>query len=387
MSSPASLSLPTLLARFAAAQRIAPGGVAGPLAEARAILVVKLDALGDFVLATPFLRTLRRTAPHARITLLTRRLAAGLAEHCPHVDAIHVLELDETPRPFGALRRVNAIARFFRTTLGGARFDCAFIPRTGADLHHARLIARLSGAPVRIGFATPPVDAVAGPAALTTEVAYPAVPLNEAEANLLLLRAAGATVGAAGPLELHCPGSEEDAVLRRLAAAGLPADAPLLALGVGASLPHKLWPAEHFLLLAREWRARHGGSVVVLGDRQDATRFPSDEPGIVNLAGEFTPAQSGALLRRARLFVGNDSGAVHLAAAAGCPVIVVHWDREESSALDVNSHRRFSPHGVPFRLVHPRSPGGERDARLVPPAHVIAACESLLADPHVRARA
>ncbi|WP_415910741.1 hypothetical protein [Oleiharenicola sp. Vm1] len=53
----------------------------------------------------------------------------------------------------------------------------------------------------------------------------------------------------------------------------------------------------------------------------------------------------------------------------------------------MNSHRRFSPHGVPFRLVHPRSPGGERDARLVQPAAVIAACESLLADPAVRAHA
>lgn len=387
MSFPAPVSFPTRLARFVAARRIAPGGAAGPLADARAVLVVKLDALGDFVLATPFLRALRRAAPRARITLLTRRLAAGLAENCPHVDAVHVLELDETPRRFGALRRVNALARFFRTTLGGARFDWAFIPRTGPDHHQARLVARLSGAPRRLGFATPPPDAIAGPAALTTEVAYPAAPLNEAEANLLLLRAADASVEAAGPLELHCPPAEEDALRQRLAAAGITAEAPLLALGVGASLPHKLWPAEHFLLLAREWRARHGGPVVLLGDRQDAARFPGDEPGIVNLAGELSPAQSTALLRRARLFVGNDSGAVHLAAAAGCPVVVVHWDREDSPALDVNSHRRFSPHGVPFRLVHPRSPGGERDARLVQPAAVIAACESLLADPAVRAHA
>lgn len=346
------------------------------MSEARAVLVVKLDALGDFVLATPFLRLLRRAAPRAHITLFTRRIAAPLAADCPYVDANHVLEIEQRPRRFGELRRVNEIAGFIRRTCGDRRFDYAFVPRAGPDLHHARLVAWLSGAAARIGFSTQPADAIAGDAALTTEVQYPAAPLSEAEASLLLLRAAGITLPSAGALELHCSPRDEEAVARRLASLKIAAGAPLLALGVGASLPHKIWPAEKFLALARKFAVRNW-QVVLLGNAADAANFPVDEPCIHNWSGQLTPSQSFALLRHARLFVGNDSGALHLAAAARCPCVVIAWDTPASPIADVNSHRRFAPYGVPHRFVHPAEP--QSATALVTVESVALACDDLLA--------
>lgn len=390
MSASASLRPTTLLARLAARVLLATSGRRGAsrvaLADAGSVLVVKLDALGDFVLATPFLRALRQAAPRARITLLVRRVAAPLARTCPHVDDVHVFEPDPTPRSFGALRTVRMIDACFRRTLGNRRFDIAFVPRTGPDNHGALLVAWLSGAPVRVGFATTPSDPITRSAALTRAVAYPASPLPEAEANLLLLRDLGLSP-APGPLELHASAEETSGLEHRLAAANLGADTSLLALGVGASLPHKLWPAARFLALARHFIRERGWPVILLGDAGDAARFPRDEPGLHNWAGQLTPNQSFALLRRARLFVGNDSGALHLAAAAGCPTVVITWDRADSASADVNSHHRFGPYGVPHRLVHPATPDGRRDAALVTLEQAIAACDSLLAETTTRAPA
>lgn len=366
----------TLLARFVARQRIAPPGAACPLSEARTTLVVKLDALGDFVLATPFLRLLRQAAPRAHITLFTRGIAAPLAADCPHVDAHHVLDIEPRRRRFGELRRVNEIAGFIRRTCGDRRFDYAFVPRAGPDLHHARLVAWLSGAAARIGFSMQPADAIAGDAALTTEIPYPAAPLPEAEANVLLLRAVGVAATSIGALELHCSSRDEETVAQRLASLKITADTPLLALGVGASLPHKIWPAEKFLALARDFAAKNW-QVVFLGNAADAANFPADEPRLHNWSGQLTPSQSFALLRRARLFVGNDSGALHLAAAAGCPCVVITWDTPASSVADVNSHRRFAPYGVPHRFVHPA--GQQSAAALVDVESVALACDDLLA--------
>src|SRR5262245_2097585 len=77
----------TLLCRLAAA---AYGLASRPLARCRPrrILVVKLDAIGDVVLLTPFLRELRRSFPHAKIALLVQKAIAPLVELCPYVDTV-----------------------------------------------------------------------------------------------------------------------------------------------------------------------------------------------------------------------------------------------------------------------------------------------------------
>ncbi len=347
------------------------------LADAVSILVIKLDALGDFVLVTPFLRELRRAAPRARITLVTAPAGAALAATSPHVDEALVLPPDSQPHRFGAARNVFRLARFLHTHCPGRSFDVALVPRTGRDVAHARLLAYLSGAAQRVGFQT---DTAPSPrlAALTQAVAYPENPIHEVEANLLLLRAPGAAATDTA-LELHCRADEEASLRRRMADAGITPATPLLALGVGASLPHKLWPAENFARLARHFNEEKKWHVVVLGGAADKAAMPASSGRFFNWAGELTPAQSWCLLRSAALFVGNDSGAVHLAAAAGCPCVVVSWDRPDADPGDVNSFRRFHPHGVPFRMVHPQTADRRRDASLVSYEAVLRAADELAA--------
>jgi ADP-heptose:LPS heptosyltransferase len=111
------------------------------------------------------------------------------------------------------------------------------------------------------------------------------------------------------------------------AAAAMPAGRPAIVLGPTANWDGKIWPAERF---ARLFRALRGAlpeayPVVIAGpgeaERARATPVLAALPEAVDLVGQVTLAQAAACFARARLFVGNDSGLMHLAAAAGAPTL------------------------------------------------------------------
>jgi len=119
-----------------------------------------------------------------------------------------------------------------------------------------------------------------------------------------------------------------DATDRARAAALVPAGRPVLGLGHTANWPPKAWPAERFARLVAALRAGplHGATVVVLagpGAREHAMAAPllAALPEAIDLCGRLTVAEAAACLQRCTLFVGNDSGLMHLAAAAGTPTI------------------------------------------------------------------
>ena len=337
--------------------RFAPNQKPSDLGSCRAILVLKLDALGDFVLMTPFLRELRRAAPQAFISLVTLRTAQSLASTCPYVDEFAELPLDQRPRRCGSLQLMGRYSRFLRTSLSRRSYDLAIIPRTGPDNHHARLLAYLSGARERVGFASARTP-IPSHAALTHTLPDPA--LHEVEANLSLLCDLGVSVQS-NKLELQCPEEAQRQLASLVTSEGLDLNEPFVALGVGASLAHKRWPAEHYTQLA-DWFVRtKGWKAVILGDDQDRAAFPAPAPGVLVLAGRLSPNQSFALLHRASLFVGNDSGAMHLAAAAGCPsIVVLPKSPDHRDSTDPNAFFRFAPFGVPYATVFP-DPGRPDD--------------------------
>jgi ADP-heptose:LPS heptosyltransferase len=321
------------------------------LSAAKSILVVKLDAMGDFVLITPFLRELRRATPQAHITLITNPMVHTLARECPYVTETHAFAPDQPARRFSRLSAILRSAKFLRTTLKGRRYDFAIVPRTGPDYYHARLLAYLSGAPERAGFASadPPFPTTAK---LTRCVSVPPSPCHEVEANFSFLRELGVSPGPAA-LELHCSAEEEHRLAELVAREQLDTTQPILALGAGATSPRRVWPAERFTRLAAHFIENRGWSVVVLGDEHDRSRFGTSNGRFHNLAGQLSPNQSWSLLRRMTLFVGNNSGAMHLAAAASCPCVVIQRRRHDEEDPDPDAFHRFAPFGVPSIAVYP----------------------------------
>lgn len=156
---------------------------------------------------------------------------------------------------------------------------------------------------------------------------------------------------------------------------------PLLALGPTANWDPKVWPAERFIAAARALTAADGplpgARIVVLGgpgegERALAAPVLAGLSGAIDLVGRLTLPEVAAVLAQAALYLGNDSGLMHLAAAAGAPTLGLFG---MSPALE------YAPFGPRSAAVVADGPPGHAPMTGLPVARVLAAAEALLASP------
>lgn len=341
------------------------------LAFCRRILVLKLDEIGDFVLATPFLRELRANAAQAHITLIVKPSVLNLAETCPWVDRVFTYDGQTRGQRAWQLRRQLRAWRLARSQLRQPRADLAIIPRWGEDAYNATCLAAMARPRAILAWsesATAAKQAMnAGFDALVSHPLPPHAAQHEVEHNLSLLHALGATV------EDRSLAVWPTATDRQSAKARLPDGPRWVALAPGALDPRRRWPVDRFAALADRLAAAHGLSPVVLGAADDPAL-----PGALDLRGRTTLREAAAVLERCVLFVGNDSGLKHLAAAEGLPVVELSAFRLGGNPNHGNSPDRFRAWGVPTRVLQP-PPGADLlagDEIGLP--EVEAACDELL---------
>ena len=281
------------------------------------ILVIKLSALGDFILSLGAFQAIRAHHPGARITLLTTGPFQQLGAASGCFDEVWI---DDRP-PLWRPDRWLALGRRLRA----ARFDRVY------DLQRSDRSGwyfRLAGRPVWVG-------AVAGCAYRYLPPPGPALHIAEREAAQLA--AAGV-----GPIE-RPDLSFFDADLGRFALT------PRTALLVPGSAPHrpaKRWPVARFAALARELAAQ-GTTPVLLGTKAEARELAEIAracPAARDLCGETGLAEIAALARGAALAVGNDTGPMHLIAAAGCPCLVLYSAESDPA--------RTAPRGPKVAILH-----------------------------------
>lgn len=263
------------------------------------ILVIKLSAFGDFVLSLASFQAIRAHHAVAEITLLTTAPYRAMAEASGCFDRVW---LDDRPawwQPAGwlALRRRLAEGRFERV------YDLQRSDRSGAYFRllpapKPEWVGTVAGCSHRY---TPPADRV--------------LHICEREAQQLAL----AGVPRPGLPDLGFLDAD-------LAAFELPACVALLVPGGSAHRPGKRWPAERYAALARHL-LEQGTTPLLLGaeaERQEIAAIAAAAPGARDLCGRTSLAALAALGRRAALAVGNDTGPMHLIAAAGCPSLVLY---------------------------------------------------------------
>jgi heptosyltransferase-1 len=299
------------------------------------ILLIKLSALGDVVQTLPVLNKLRQRYPKARIDWLVAPPVDELLRHNPAITGTIEFSRGEkiaSLAPFVGAARLIA-------TLRAARYD--LVLDLQSQLRSA-VFAFASGAPVRIGFDKPRADlwtslqrqipdearkhAWQGARegswlAYTHHIAVPALDTHPVERNLGVAPLLGLDGGAA---DFSFPLPQE--ALTRIDALldyyGI-AKARLIAMAPGTSWETKRWRSEAFAEVAQNF-LKKGCAVTLVGSENE--RGVCDEvaglaPGVVNLAGETTISELGALIRRASICVTNDSGPMHLAAALDRPVV------------------------------------------------------------------
>jgi ADP-heptose:LPS heptosyltransferase len=248
--------------------------------------------------------------------------------------------------------------------LGGPAFDVAIVPRWDTDHHFATAVAFWSGAARRIGYSehvnARKATLNAGFDGLLTDALPTGTALHEVERHLALLRYLGATPSG-GPLELWLDEDDQRKVDEQLPRSGRESDAPRVAMLIGAADPKRRWPAERFTSVAAGLLRRYpNAQVLVIGGSDDVAAqsvvVGALQGHAVPLAGRLTLRESAAALSRCVLAVGNDSGALHLAAAVRVPCVEISCHPANGDVLHNNAPERFGPWGVSSAIVRPAAP-------------------------------
>lgn len=333
--------------------------------EGNRVLVVQLGDIGDLVLTSPFLRELGKTveAEGGELVLVVKPSVLPIAERCPY--ASRVVSFDaRRSRLAGALSGVLRARRFAQTDLSG-EYSSAWNPRFDLDELGATFVMLWSGAARRISFSEEVVPSKAlrnhGYDCLLTEAIAPRPGGSRHEVDRLLeLLKAGGVPASNRSLELWL--SPEDEGPAGDALAGIGARRPV-ALGVGAGHPKRCWPGERFAQVAERLYEDHDAIAVLAGSPPERPLAQAIEREcrmpLIDAVGRLSIRQTAALIGRCTLYVGNDSGLLHIAAAAGIPAIEVSCHPRGGDPEHPNAPERWGPYGVPSALLQPPPASGD----------------------------
>lgn len=331
------------------------------LAEIKKVLVVRLDEIGDTVMFSPFLRELRGNLPDAWITLVVKPSVYNLVELCPYVN--EVLTYDWNIKEGHRERQLHGRAlKLALEHLWRRRFDMAIVPRWDADHYYASFVAYLSGASWRVGYSENIIEhksqANRGYDGLFTHLLDDRILKHEVERSLDLLRFIGFTVKD-DKLELWVSREEEVFAEQILKSGGVRAGGLVVAFAPGAREQKRMWPISNFIELGSWLKKEYDAHILVMGGHGEESlgheirQRLGDK--VIDLVGKTTLRQAGALMKHCSLFVGNDTGTMHLAAAAGIPVIEISCHPKFGAPSHSNSPIRFGPWRVPSVVLQPES--------------------------------
>jgi heptosyltransferase-2 len=278
----------------------------GPASIGSGPLLLRLpNWLGDLVLALPVVEAAARSGARPLLLVGPAAFESLLAPRLP--DARYFAWSRASRYALaGALRRERPAAALLLT-----------------ESFSSALLARLSGAPVRLGFAAE------GRGMLLSHRVARAAPgrsTPRTEEYRTLARAAGLPVDDGGPRLAALP-SERAAAAALLATVPPPAGSYAV-MAPGASYgPAKRWSADRFAAVARTWRETHGSFVFLVGAGEDADAAravsAAGAGAVIDLCGRTGLAALVGLLDGAAAVVSNDSGVMHLAAALGRPTVAI----------------------------------------------------------------
>jgi ADP-heptose:LPS heptosyltransferase len=356
------------------------------------ILLVRLRLIGDVVFTTPAIGALKRTFPNARVSYLVEAPAEPVVRHHSGIDEVIVIErmsgLGRVVYDIGLARRLRA-----------ERFDLAI------DFHggpRGGFLTWATRAPQRIGY-----DLPGRGWCYTTRVRWTRslVPPRHSVLNQWALLE---PLGIEAPDPARDPVTmppDPDAVRRveeRLAAAGIDHAARLIVLHVSAGNPFRRWPAASFAAAAATLAAGDPSRRIIItsGPSESAaaeavaaaareiagpsTSLRASVASQIVRTGEFDLAELRALVERAALYIGGDSGPLHVASTTRTPIVALFgptlpersmpWRDPSSGAIAVDAGE------LPCRPCHQRHcvPGDFRCLSAISPTMVVTAAQQLL---------
>ena len=327
-----------------------------PTREIQKILVVQLADIGDVILTSPFIRELRRFFPKAWIGLTVQPRMFELIEKCPYVDDVIVFD-------WRSIKNVDAFlrgspkwwilsSRAARHDLWEHHLDMAISARWNEDPCQAAslILMYTSGAANRIAYKATSSDPMRygwkDLNRLITRGPSRGFPKHEVEHQLDILHYLGIN-----PKDTHLEvwtSQEDDRIAQdMLNKHDITSADVLIAFAPGAAWSFRRWPSERFIELGRWLQEIYNAHILIVAGKDEYDLGLQIEQGLIgnktiNLAGKTTLREMASVLKRCKLFIGNDSGPLHIAAAAGIPVVGFYGPGE---------YQRFKPWGKDYDVL------------------------------------
>ena len=308
--------------------------------DPRNILVIDFGQLGDVIMSLPALRAIRERFPQARITVAVGKPGAEVIDLSRYADATLVVDrvaLRDGFKPWSVLRILQIVQHVRRK-----RFDFVI------DLHslsETNLLGFLSGAPKRLYSRRPrSLDFLAN--------FNPRPPIEDdhrkrhlIDRYLDVLAPLGIKDGPNVP-KLTTRAADDQAIERILRKSKADTGAPLIGLFPGAGHPSRCWPVERFSELADFVVRNDGARVLVFAGPEERALLPAIRtlfPTSTLILDKLTIPQLAAAQARLAVFVSNDTGPMHIAAAVGSPLVLL---------LDKRAPESYLPRAVRQRVIY-----------------------------------
>ncbi len=322
----------------------------GDSGSVRNILVVQLADIGDVVLSSPFLRGLRQLYPDAWICLAVQPRMLDLIKKCPYID--HVISFDWAAGKNwdnylrGSPYWWTLSSSLAKKELWSRPLDMAISARWNEDPCQAAslILMYASGAKDRIAYKATSQDTLRygwkdlnrlitrGPAREFSK--------HEVEHQLDILRFIGGNPED-DHLEVWTDPEDDRYAQSILEKKAVGRSDVLIAFAPGAAWPFRRWPLERFIQLGEWLQKIYEANILILAGKNEQELASRIEKGLlpektINLAGKTSLREMASILKHCNLFIGNDSGPLHIATAAGTPAVGFYGPGE---------YQRFMPWG------------------------------------------
>ena len=281
--------------------------------QQKRILITKLGAVGDLVLAVPSFRMVRKRFPNAHISLLVESKLLSLVQRCPYLDEL--IAFDRS-RPREQWKRLFKLGKRLRDR----SFDLSIDLQNNWRTHSLAFLARI---PKRFGYKR----GMAG-FLLTHPVVFWDKSLGPVEHQFQVLKRTG-VMKFEDAIELWSEPADETYILDKLAEAKFNASKRRVGFVLGASprWPTKQWPVGYFLELAERLVTKFDCQIVLLGTREgqelaqifDQARLKQ----VLNLVGKTTLAQLVSLIKQLDVIVTGDTAPLHMASAFATKIVAL----------------------------------------------------------------
>lgn len=273
------------------------------------VLLVRLRRIGDVVMTTPAIAVLRKGFPSVHISYVIEAPYRDLVEGNPHVDRVIVL-----PKPMSTKNFVN-VTRAIRKE----RFDAAIDFHGGPT---ASLLTFFSGAKNKIGYRIKYKSFI-----YDTKLprGRPAGHLHSVENHINLVKALGIRVPASPPLFLPEPLDSEKKKIQDFFSDNHIRESRVVVLHIGAGNEFREWGIDNWAKFASILTKKQDVKIVMIGSAEEtgtANQILEVQPSsVLSLVGKLKLRELKELIARASLYVGPDSGPMHIAASTATPIV------------------------------------------------------------------